>query len=191
VPDAEPPAPADEDAAADSGEPRVDDRPPPEAAAVAADELPTMALSAPSRLESWISDRRAIRLLGAGLLLAPLSYLVQAQIAWRGGLGPIAEVAGRLGLVNLIGILVAPIVGLLALRLRPPGWYAVVGYALYTVAANAHTYFATHRAAERFVASSIVGVACMFVFLRRDVRREFFAGRAAAPLAEALGLRRS
>jgi Tfp pilus assembly protein PilZ len=120
-----------------------------------------------------------IWIVGIALILAPLYYYAYAETAWsgEGGIGRLGAIPARVGLWNLIGILAAPVVGALVLRVRQSGWYAVVAYAIYTLVANAVTYQQTHRALSRFFLFSTAGIACVLVFLRREIRSPYFNPR--------------
>lgn len=119
-----------------------------------------------------------IWIVGLGLILAPFYYYLYVEVAWAdsGGLGKLGSIPARIGVRNLFGILVAPIVGFLVLRVRPIGWYAAVGYALYTLAANAVMY-QQHHMAGRFLLFNAVGIACVLLLLRREIRSPYFNPR--------------
>lgn len=119
----------------------------------------------------------AIWLVGLGLILSPIYYYFEksfiAQIPWT----DVAAMIRAMSIAKLIGIGLGPIVGGLVLRMRPISWYAIIGYALYTVGANIALVAAGHMRLWVFAFNVPTALIVILYFVRREVMSPYFNPR--------------
>jgi len=119
----------------------------------------------------------AIWLVGLGLILSPLYYYFEksfiAQIPWT----DVAAIIRAMSTAKLIGIVLGPIVGALVLRVRPISWYAIIGYALYTIGANIALVAAGHMRLWVFAFNVPTALIVILYFVRREVMTPYFNPR--------------
>ena len=118
-----------------------------------------------------------IWLVGLGLIASPLYYYFEksllANLAWSDP----GSVFGAMSIAKLLGIVLGPIVGVLVLRMRPISWYAIMGYAVYTVGANLALVLAGHMRAWIFALNVPTALLVILYFVRREVMSPYFNPR--------------
>lgn len=119
----------------------------------------------------------AIWLVGLGLILSPIYYYFEkvfvARLDWT---DPIS-VFSAMSIAKLIGIAIGPVVGALVLRVRPVSWYAIIGYAIYTIGANTAILLAGHMRVWVFALNVPTALLVILYFVRREVMSPYFNPR--------------
>jgi Tfp pilus assembly protein PilZ len=118
-----------------------------------------------------------IWLVGLGLIVSPLYYYFEksflARIPWTQA----AAIVSAMSIAKLIGIVLGPIVGALLLRMRPISWYAIIGYAIYTIGANVALVATHHMRAWVFAVNVPTALVVILYFVRREVMSPYFNPR--------------
>ena len=116
-------------------------------------------------------------LIGIGLILSPIYYYFEgalsAGLAWTDPRAVIASIP----YVKLGGALFGPPVGVLVLRVRRSSWYAILGYASYTVMTNVALLAAGRVRPTLFAIFVPTGLLCILYFARRTIMSPFFNPR--------------
>jgi len=115
-------------------------------------------------------------IVGFGLILSPVFYYLQD------GIGPELLdqpllVAKRMTTLKLIGVLLGPIVGALILTVRRVGWFAMIGYAVYTMFANFMMYQDGKLRSTSLLLANATGLAAILYFTRREIMSPYFSPR--------------
>ncbi len=119
-----------------------------------------------------------IWVVGLGLLLSPIFYYLQEGINEHAMLlDRIDLIALKMGTIKLIGVVLAPVVGALVLSMRPIGWFAVMLYAVYTLAANAVLYSKGQLEMSMLLLFNATGLAAVVYFARREIMSPYFNPR--------------
>ena len=119
-----------------------------------------------------------IWVVGLALLLSPLFYYFQEGINEHADLLDRPDlIAIKMGPIKLIGVVLAPVVGTLVLSMRPTGWFAVMLYAVYTLAANALLYSKGQLEMSMLLLFNATGFAAVVYFARREIMSPYFNPR--------------
>lgn len=114
---------------------------------------------------------------GLGLILSPFYYYVAEAYAAQKHLAQFREILGYIHPVKLVAMILGPIVGWATIRVRPSSWYAILGFCLYTIAANFYLQRAYSLSLGKVALFNLSGIICALYFVRREIKSPYFNPR--------------